>query len=329
MHTHIVLIGGGVGSSTFTRALKNLPIQLSTIVSTFDDGGSTGAIRRDYRGIALGDLRQCLFASTDLDETLKKVIDYRFGRGSFYGINVGNLLIKACLQCAKTQRHGVLQLHKILGLTNAVIPVSYDYAQLCAHLTNKTTLTSQDQIQSYYSFSKAAIKSMHLSKNARLSPEARTAIRTADYLAFAPGNFFSSILPHIFVKGFGEEWKKSKAQKILFFNLLAHRGQDSFYTLKDYLAWFSQKLGTRPFDMIVVNKKIPARIIRQLQDRFEVTRITEEDVRMLSHLDISLTTADLVSEVIHGQNEHDTVPRAPLRHDSKKIQDFFKNLLMK
>lgn len=327
MQKHVVLIGGGVGSSTFTKALKNLPIRLSTIVSTFDDGGSTGAIRRDYRGIALGDFRQCLFASTDIDETLKKVIDYRFGRGGFYGINVGNLLIKACLQCAKTQRHGVLQLHKMLGLTNTVIPVSYDYAQLCAHLTNKITLTSQDQIQSYYSFSQAAIKSLHLSKEAGLSPEARTAIRTADYLIFAPGNFFSSILPHIFVKGFAKEWKKSKAQKILFFNLLAHRGQDSFYTLKDYLAWFQQKLSAKPFNTIIVNKKIPARIIKRLQDRFELTKITEEDIRILEKHTIGMEFADLVSEVIYGQNQHDTVQRAPLRHDSKKIQTFFQDLL--
>ena len=168
---------------------------------------------------------------------------------------------------------------------------------------------------------------MHLSKPARLSPEAKYAIRTADDLIFASGNFFSSILPHIFVKGFGEEWKKSKAQKILFFNLLAHRGQDSFYTLKDYLAWFVQKLGRRPFDMIVVNRKIPARIIRRLQDRFEVTKVTKDDMRILKKLNIRLEYGDLVSEVIHGQNQYDTVPRAPLRHDGKKIQAFFKNLL--
>jgi len=327
MQKHIVLIGGGVGASTFTKAIKDLPIQLSTIVSTFDDGGSTGAIRRDYRGIALGDFRQCLFASTNIDDSIKKVIDYRFGKGSFFGINVGNLLIKACLQCAKTQRHGVLQLHKLLGLKNSIIPVSYDYAQLCAHLTNKTTLTSQDQIQSYYSFSKAAIKSLHLSKNATLSPEARNALRTADYLAFAPGNFFSSILPHIYVKGFAEEWKKSKAQKILFFNLLAHRGQDSFYTLKDYLAWFEQKLGKRPFDTIIVNKKIPDRIMKRLQDRFELTKITDEDISLLKEKNINLRYADLVSSVIYGQNQHDTVQRAPLRHDNKKIQIFFQSLL--
>jgi uncharacterized cofD-like protein len=327
MQKHIVLIGGGVGSSTFTKALKDFPIQLSTIVSTFDDGGSTGAIRRDYRGIALGDFRQCLFASTDIEESIKKIIDYRFGRGCFFGINVGNLLIKACLQCAKTQRHGVLQLHKILGIKNSIIPVSYHYAQLCAHLTNKTILTSQDQIQSYYSFSKAAIKSLHLSKNAPLSPEARTAMRTADYLAFAPGNFFSSILPHIYVKGFSKEWKGSRAQKVLFFNLLAHRGQDSFYTLKDYLSWFQQKLGERPFDMIIANKKIPNSTLKRLHDRFELTKITDNDLCALKEKNISLCYADLVSPAIHGQNEHDTVQRAPLRHDSKKIQIFFQNLL--
>lgn len=65
----VVLIGGGVGSSTFTRALLGLPIELTTVVSAFDDGGSTGAIRRDYGGIALGDFRQCVLVSLNLNDT--------------------------------------------------------------------------------------------------------------------------------------------------------------------------------------------------------------------------------------------------------------------
>ncbi|MBI4239432.1 YvcK family protein [Candidatus Uhrbacteria bacterium] len=326
----VVLIGGGVGASTFTKSLKSLPIQLTTIVSAFDDGGSTGAIRRDYRGFALGDFRQCLFASIDLDNTVKKVIDYRFGRGNLFGVNVGNLLLKAFLQCAKSQRHGVLQLHKLLHLPNTVIPVSYDYAKLCARLTNNTVLTDQSQIQSYYSFSQAAIKSLFLSSNAKLSPEARAAMLSADYLMFTPGNFFSSILPNIYVKGFAETWKKSKAKKIFFFNLLAHRGQDSYYTLLDYLDWFGQKLGARPFDMIIANKKIAGSIIRHVQDRFETTKITDADRKKLEELGIALHVADLVSPVIRKQPTNDTVLRAPLRHDIKKIQTFFeRHILMK
>ncbi len=327
MKKKIVLIGGGVGASTFTRALKSLPLHLSTIVSTFDDGGSTGAIRRDYRGIALGDFRQCLFASVDLDESVKKVLDYRFGRGNLYGVNVGNLLLKAFLQSAKTQRHGVLQFHKLLKMENAVIPVSYDYSRLCARLTNNRVLTDQAQIQAYYSFSQAAIKSLYLSNTARLSPEGKSAMKNTDYLVFAPGNFFSSILPNLHVKGFAEEWKKSTAKKIFFFNLLAHRGQDSYYTLMNYLAWFQQRLGKKPFDIIVVNKKIANNIVRKVEDRFELTKITEEDKKSLKELGIEMHIADLVSPVIRAQPKNDTVLRAPLRHDTEKIQHFFKHIL--
>lgn len=319
----VVLIGGGVGASTFTKALKSLPINLTTIVSAFDDGGSTGAIRRDYRGFALGDFRQCLFASVDLETTVKKVIDYRFGRGNLFGVNVGNLLIKAFLQCAKSQRHGVVQLHKLLHLSNIVVPISYDYARLCARLTNNTVLTDQSQIQGYYSFSQAAIKSLFLSNNASISPEARSAIQSADYLVFAPGNFFSSILPNIYVKGFAESWKKSKAKKIFCFNLLAHRGQDSYYTLMDYLSWFQNKLGEKPFDIVIANKKIGKAIIHHVQDRFEVARITDTDKTMLDELGISMHIADLVSPILRKQPANDTVLRAPLRHDIKKIQAFF------
>src|SRR5438105_2186626 len=100
----IVLIGGGVGSSTFTQALKDLDINLTTIVSSFDDGGSTGAVRRDYGGIALGDFRQCVFASLDLNETLLSALNHRFGRGGLFGVNIGNLLVRSFLDQHKTER---------------------------------------------------------------------------------------------------------------------------------------------------------------------------------------------------------------------------------
>ena len=93
----VVILGGGVGSSTFTKALKDLPIELTTIVSAFDDGGSTGALRRDYQGFALGDFRQCVVSSLNLQEKFVDSLNYRFGHGSLYGSNVGNLLLKSFL----------------------------------------------------------------------------------------------------------------------------------------------------------------------------------------------------------------------------------------
>src|SRR5580698_10480372 len=159
----VVLIGGGVGSSTFTKALKDIPgVELTTIVSAFDDGGSTGAMRRDYGGIALGDFRQCLLASIDLDEKLVGTLNYRFGRGDLFGVNAGNLFVRAFLDQHRNEREGVIDLLKLLKIKNGVYPVSYDFAKLCAKLSNRRSLGDQQQIADHLSFAEASIKELYL-----------------------------------------------------------------------------------------------------------------------------------------------------------------------
>lgn len=320
----VVLVGGGVGSSTFTRALKDLPVELSTVVSTFDDGGSTGAIRRDYGGIALGDIRQCFLASIEIEGELLAAMNYRFGRGNLYGINVGNLLLKSFLSQFPTQRQGMRRLHQILRIKNRILPVSYTFAKLRAHLANGRWLEDQDQIANYYNFLRAPIKSLALSRKAKLNPDARRVILEADHLIFTPGNFFTSLLPHIYVAGFPAAWRRSRAQKTWFVNLLAHKGQDSYYSLRDYLSWFERRLGRKPFHRVVLNKRVPPKILRAVADRFDVLRVLPADLRYLEQQGVGYFTADLISPVIRKQQPNDTVLRAPLRHDVRKIRTFFR-----
>ncbi len=319
----VVLIGGGVGSSTFTKALKELPIKLTTIVSAFDDGGSTGAMRRDYGGVALGDFRQCLVANLDLDEKVEETFGHRFGSGALFGVNVGNLLLRSFLDEHDSEEEAILHLHKLFGMKNSVFPVSYDFAKLHALLSNRRILENEGQIAEHLSFAEAPIKKLYLEPQAKIGSQARQAILGADYLIFGPGNFFTSVLPHLYVKGFTEAWKKSKAKKIWFVNLLAHRGQDSFYRLEDYLGWFERKLGKRPFDLLVANRDINKKILDRVKDRFEKIKITEEDIRYMRMQKMDFLTADLVSPQVRPQLKNDTIMRAPLRHDPKKIRRFF------
>ena len=323
----IVLIGGGVGASTFTKAVKDLPVTATTIVTAFDDGGSTGAVRRDYGGVALGDFRQCVMANLDLDAETEKTLRHRFGIGSLFGVNVGNLLLRSFLDEHKNEEQAVLHLHELLGIKNKVFPVSYDFAKLCAKLSNHRTLGDEGQIAEHFSFAEAPIKELFLKPHAKIGAQARRAIAAADYLVFAPGNFFTSLLPHLYVDGFAAAWKKSKAKKIWFVNLLAHRGQDSFYTLRDYLRWFEKKLGRRPFDIVVLNKEIPPKILNLVKDRFEKVKVTEDDLHFLKNQKVSVVTADLVSPSVYVQGKNDAVMRAPLRHDPVKIRKFLKQLI--
>ena len=64
---NIVCIGRGHGLSQVLSALKTMPCSLTVIVTTTDNGGSTGRLRQDQSQIALGDIRRCVSALANQD----------------------------------------------------------------------------------------------------------------------------------------------------------------------------------------------------------------------------------------------------------------------
>lgn len=44
MSKKIVILGGGTGTSTLVRGLKEFPVDISVVVSVCDDGSSTGKL---------------------------------------------------------------------------------------------------------------------------------------------------------------------------------------------------------------------------------------------------------------------------------------------
>lgn len=54
----VVALGGGHGLGRVLSSLSSLGSRLTGIVTTTDNGGSTGRIRRSEGGIAWGDMRK-------------------------------------------------------------------------------------------------------------------------------------------------------------------------------------------------------------------------------------------------------------------------------
>ena len=93
---HIVAIGGGHGLGRVLSALSFMKERLTGIVTTTDNGGSTGRIRQEQGGIAWGDLRNCLNQIIIEPSTASALFEYRFtGEGELSGHNLGNLMLKA------------------------------------------------------------------------------------------------------------------------------------------------------------------------------------------------------------------------------------------
>src|SRR5271166_6242921 len=105
----VVAIGGGTGLSTALRGFKHhiaepgRPAQyrpeitrLTAIVTVTDEGGSSGRLRRDFRILPPGDIRNCLVALAEDEQLLTQLFNYRFsdGRG-LSGHSFGNLFLAA------------------------------------------------------------------------------------------------------------------------------------------------------------------------------------------------------------------------------------------
>src|SRR5699024_4895644 len=83
---NIVVLGGGTGMPVLLEGLKNYPIQLATIVTVADDGGSTGKIRSAMEIPAPGDIRNVIATLSQADAELKKLFQHRFnGNNDLYG----------------------------------------------------------------------------------------------------------------------------------------------------------------------------------------------------------------------------------------------------
>ncbi len=91
----VVALGGGHGLGRVMSSLSSLGSRLTGIVTTTDNGGSTGRIRRSEGGIAWGDMRNCINQLIAEPSVASAMFEYRFGgNGELSGHNLGNLMLK-------------------------------------------------------------------------------------------------------------------------------------------------------------------------------------------------------------------------------------------
>lgn len=209
----IVLVGGGTSvSELLSEFQKNRNFRASAIVTVFDDGGSTGKLRRHLKIPAVGDLRKCFSAMAKKD--MASLFEYRNREGHA----IGNLILAFL-----AQKYGFQKAIKIytesLGLDEKVIPVSFAEAVLIGEMEGGSKIHGEHWFDAPpKKLVDKKIKSIKLSPSVKINPQVKQAFSTADKIVVGPGSLFGSLLVHFQVKGFREMFVKSKAKKILVLN---------------------------------------------------------------------------------------------------------------
>ena len=150
MKKKVVVLGGGTGSSTLLRGLKEFPIDLTAIVSVCDDGNSTGALREEFNIPAVGDIRRVLVSLSETEPLVMELFNYRFKTTSdLDGHTVGNLLLTASSEITGNLSDGIEALSKIFNLKGKVVPLTEENVVLMGEMGDGVIVEGEHHITQY------------------------------------------------------------------------------------------------------------------------------------------------------------------------------------
>lgn len=250
----IVMIGGGKGLSNILGGLKEYTHNITSIVSTFDDGGSTGKIMEQVDTLPPGDIRRSLIALSNANSDMEKLMSYRFKDGKIDNHSLGNLMIVAMTDVMGGFAPAIKAMSNIFNVTGNILPVTLDKTKLCAGLENGEIVVGEDNIRPRVLESKSRIKQIFL-KDASASPAPGVleAIKDADVIVIGPGSLYTSVICNLLVDDIGKAIIQSKSKKVMIANLMNEPGETLGYTLAKHVNEVERYIGKHVLDYVIVN----------------------------------------------------------------------------
>ncbi|AKJ41959.1 gluconeogenesis factor YvcK family protein [Pragia fontium] len=271
---HVVALGGGHGLGRVMSALSSLDSRLTGIVTTTDNGGSTGRIRQSEGGIAWGDLRNCLNQLITEPSIASTMFEYRFsGNGELAGHNLGNLMLKALDNLSVRPLDAINLIRNMLKVRAYLIPMSEHPVDLAAIDVEGNLIHGEVNVDSL----KQMPQQLMLEPHVAATYEAVEAIDRAELILVGPGSFMTSLMPPLLLKEIAEAMQRSKARIIYIGNLAKELSPAAAsLTLQIKMGIIEQAIGGRKIDGIIIG---PHTSIEGIQDKVIVQQPLEaEDI---------------------------------------------------
>jgi uncharacterized cofD-like protein len=273
----VVAIGGGTGLATVLRGLKvyltdagrQEPLHISrltAVVTVTDEGGSSGRLRRDFRILPPGDIRNCMVALAEDEKLLTHLFNYRFASGhGLRGHSFGNLFLAALTHLTRDFAKAVRVSSEVLAIRGEIFPSTLSDVRLKAELRDGRVVHGESAI------TKTRVPIERLSivpAGCRPLPETLAALAQADLITLGPGSLYTSLIPNLLVRGITEGIARSKALKVYICNLMTQPGESRGYAAADHLRALHAHGRQRLFDNIVLNSKpLRQRLLRRYAAR--------------------------------------------------------------
>ncbi|WP_299013646.1 uridine diphosphate-N-acetylglucosamine-binding protein YvcK [uncultured Photobacterium sp.] len=258
----IVAIGGGHGLGRILSALSAYGSQVTGIVTTTDNGGSTGRIRACQGGIAWGDTRNCINQLITEPSIGSMIFEYRFrGNGELGGHNLGNLMLKALDNLSIRPLDAINLIRDMLKVNTHIVPMSEHPADLAAMTAEGNIISGETSVDELNDIPQR----LYVEPAVPATKEAITAIEDADLILLGPGSFLTSVMPPLLLKEMGMALKNSKAKVIFVTNLDFENGPAGMMSLETMLHWCERAMEGRHLDGILTDRHHPDLPVRYQQ----------------------------------------------------------------
>jgi uncharacterized cofD-like protein len=246
----VVCLGGGTGLSMILRGVKRIS-NVTAVVTTTDDGGSSGRLRRDFGMPAPGDVRHCLSALAEDESLVGQLFEHRFTTGELAGHSFGNLFLAGLTDLLGSFDQAVFESARVLAVVGRVVPSTTDIVELVAEMEDGRTVRGETAIAADGS----SIRTVRLDPPDPLAhPRALQAIERADLIVMGPGSLFTSTLPPLLVPGIREAVRAAKVPRIYVCNLLQQPGETEGYRASDHVARIFEHVGDDLVDGVLVSR---------------------------------------------------------------------------
>ena len=312
----VVAIGGGTGLSMLLRGMKHFlarkrqetnrhPISdLAAIVTVTDDGGSSGRLRREYRVLPPGDIRNCMVALSQDEALLGRLFQYRFrsGRG-LQGHSFGNLFLTALTHVTGDFAEAVRVSGEVLAIRGRIFPATLENVVLEAVMTDGKIVSGETHITK----SGKKIRRLRLRpRNVHPFPEVLEAIARANLILVGPGSLYTSILPNLLVSGVAEAISSSSATKVYIANLMTQPGETEGFSLSDHVRAIYEHTHRNLFDWVIASNQIVSPEVARRYGAHKAAPV-RVDIEKLQAIGLRCLMGDLLEE------------RGVVRHDSARL----------
>jgi uncharacterized cofD-like protein len=251
-------------------SLSSLGSRLTGIVTTTDNGGSTGRIRRSEGGIAWGDMRNCLNQLITEPSVASAMFEYRFGgNGELSGHNLGNLMLKALDHLSVRPLEAINLIRNLLKVDALLIPMSEQPVDLMATDADGHFIYGEVNIDQLAH----PPQELMLYPKSHATREAVEAIAEADLILIGPGSFYTSLMPLLLLEDMDQALRRTPAPVVYIGNL----GRElsvaaAALTLQEKLEIMEQRVGKRIIDAVVVGPNVD---VSSVQDRIVIQETLE------------------------------------------------------